>query len=92
MKMQLISSILLGAIVGASMLGTVTEAAGEPKVSYLGSKSTFYDGDYKIYSVDCRNGKKGKISFWEDGRKWCVGVDKGECASSKRSVVQKICR
>jgi len=81
----------------AITLGSSNMVLAEGKVKFIkfvGTKTTLFGTKYKVYTVRCSNGKKGKISSWDDGNngtKWCVGETQNDCTNGQMTTAKKIC-
>jgi len=79
---------------GFITLGSSNILLAESKVKFIkfvGTKTTLFGTKYKVYTVRCSNGKKGKISSWDDGKKWCVGESKSDCTNKQMDTAEKVC-
>lgn len=60
-------------------------------IKFVGTKTTILGTEYKVYTVRCSDGKKGIISSWNDGKKWCVGETQDECSHDQMETAEKVC-
>jgi hypothetical protein len=85
------SWVILGVL---TVLSTAASASQPTDIRFMHKESTFFGQKYSIYMVRCSNGSSGKISSWEDGKKWCVGTSRSICAESKSAqldIAKKSC-
>jgi hypothetical protein len=71
-----------------SLLSAVVSASQPTDIRFMHKESTFFGQKYSIYMVRCSNGSSGKISSWEDGKKWCVGTSRSTCAENKGAQLE----
>jgi hypothetical protein len=60
-------------------------------IKFVGTKKTLLGTEYKVYTVRCSDGKKGIISSWNDGKKWCIGETQDECSHEQMTTAEKVC-
>lgn len=66
-----------------------TVGASQPTdIRFMHKDSTFFGQKYSVYMVRCSNGSSGKISSWEEGKKWCVGTNRSTCAENKGAQLE----
>lgn len=84
-------SFIYGSLIGAVLI-SLNAFANQPRdIRHEAKRTTFFGEEYRIYSVRCFDGSRGKISAWEGGRKWCIGTRKGDCAISQMEAARRIC-
>ncbi|MDD2814843.1 MAG: hypothetical protein PHP00_03775 [Thiotrichaceae bacterium] len=71
-----------------SLLSAVVGASQPTDIRFMHKESTFFGQKYSIYMVRCSNGSSGKISSWEEGKKWCVGTSRSTCAENKGAQLE----
>jgi hypothetical protein len=73
------------------MLSSLSIAVGASQptdIRFMHKESTFFGQKYSIYMVRCSNGSSGKISSWDEGKKWCVGTSRSTCAENKGAQLE----
>jgi hypothetical protein len=68
------------------------QAANPAQIIFMSKKKTLMGTPYKIYQVRCTDGSKGEISYWEQERPWCIGVNKKKCYTSQVKAAEFICK
>lgn len=71
-----------------AVFSAAVSASQPTDIRFMHKESTFFGQKYSIYMVRCSNGSSGKISSWEDGKKWCVGTSRSTCAENKGAQLE----
>lgn len=54
-------------------------------------KGSRFGKEYISYIVKCSNGKKRKITAWDNRKKWCIGMSY-KCYSSQMKAAAAACK
>jgi hypothetical protein len=76
------------------ILASASTFAAKPTSIVFESNGKATDGqDFSKYSVKCSNGKKVKLTAWDNRRKWCVGEASNEnCEKKQINAAKTACK
>ena len=76
------------------ILASASAFAAKPTSIVFESNGKTADGqDFSKYSVKCSNGKKVKLTAWDNRRKWCVGEASSEnCEKKQINAAKTACK
>ncbi len=66
-------------------------AAKPTNISFDYKQTTFFGKTYYVYQVSCSNGRRGKISGWNNKQEWCQGTSQKDCKSSLLQAATLLC-
>lgn len=74
-------------------LSATTASAARPTGFVLLEKNTTPEGDrYSNYMVKCSNRTEGRVTAWNNRKKWCVGENSSEdCNRKQMKTARKAC-
>lgn len=79
----------LAAAAGVILASASTFAAKPTSIVFENNDKTEDGQDFSKYSVKCSNGKKVKLTAWDNRRKWCVGEESSENCKRKQIKAAK---
>lgn len=83
----------LAAAAGLILASVSTFAAKPTSIVFESNGKTAEGQDFSRYSVKCSNGKKVKLTAWDNRRKWCVGEASSEdCEKKQINAAKAACK
>jgi len=83
----------LAATAGLLVASATSFAAKPTSIVFEANGKTAGGTDFSKYSVKCSNGKKVRLTAWDNRRKWCVGDESSEkCEKKQINAAKAACK
>jgi hypothetical protein len=83
----------LSAAAGLILASSLSFAAKPTSIVFEANDKNADGTDFSKYSVKCSNGKKVRLTAWDNRHKWCVGEELNEdCEKKQINAAKAACK